>query len=97
MRILQGNNYGKLMTKLRKEEHMFGDILIAKLKEAYYNMSLKTWIGMVFAKKFCKKIECFMKSDSDNILNLRNIHDLCMENRSKVERKSQKEGFAWEI
>lgn len=74
------------MTKLKNEERSFGDVLIAKLKEAYYNMSIKTWFGMVFAKRFCGEVECFVKSDSDNVLNLENIYSLCMENKSRSKK-----------
>uniref|UniRef100_A0AC35FNP4 Hexosyltransferase n=1 Tax=Panagrolaimus sp. PS1159 TaxID=55785 RepID=A0AC35FNP4_9BILA len=63
--------------KAEIESAKYNDIIFTDITERYYNLSLKTFAIFDFAHKQCFNVECIIKADSDNILNVRGFEELC--------------------
>lgn len=72
----------------------FRDVVVTNVHENYYNLSLKTFAIFDFAHKHCPQVECLIKSDSDNILNVAGFEALCQKQsvatRSSTMNKNKK-------
>ncbi|XP_075131855.1 beta-1,3-galactosyltransferase 1-like [Leptodactylus fuscus] len=55
---------------LEEESEAFGDIIQQDFKDTYYNLTLKTLMGMEWVAKFCSSASYVMKADSDIFLNV---------------------------
>ncbi|KAM4675009.1 beta-1,3-galactosyltransferase 2-like [Discoglossus pictus] len=55
---------------LEKESAVYGDIIQQDFQDTYYNLSLKTLMGMEWVTKFCPNASYVMKIDSDMFLNV---------------------------
>ncbi|KAI6176096.1 Hexosyltransferase [Aphelenchoides bicaudatus] len=64
-------------TDLETEMAFHQDIINASIVENYYNLPLKTLVMLQFTDKFFPQIDCLIKVDSDNFLNVSNLEDLC--------------------
>ncbi|XP_044132866.1 beta-1,3-galactosyltransferase 2-like [Bufo gargarizans] len=57
--------------KLLEEESLaFGDIIQQDFMDTYYNLTLKTLMGMEWVTKFCPSVSYVMKIDNDMFLNV---------------------------
>ncbi|CAJ0944890.1 unnamed protein product, partial [Mesorhabditis belari] len=91
----------------RLEEEMFThrDISILNMNEDYYALPQKTLALLLYKEQRCPKVKCLIKSDSDNVLNVRLFEKLCNETAGgerkifgncSVKRKVQRHG-KWRI
>ncbi|KAI6218688.1 Hexosyltransferase [Aphelenchoides fujianensis] len=64
-------------TDLRTEQRRFKDLVLTSVVEDYYNLSLKTAAMFLFAQAHYPAAKCVLKVDSDNVLNVSNVEDLC--------------------
>ncbi|XP_073507043.1 beta-1,3-galactosyltransferase 1-like [Phyllobates terribilis] len=55
---------------LEEESATFGDIVQQDFMDTYYNLTLKTLMGMEWVTKFCPSASYIMKVDSDMFLNI---------------------------
>jgi hypothetical protein len=62
---------------LETEQSLYQDIITASIVEDYYNLPLKTLILLQFTDKLFPQVDCLVKADSDNYLNVSNLEDLC--------------------
>ena len=69
-RFLQKNN-------LDTESLLYQDIVTTSIVENYYNLPLKTLTMFMLAEKDYPNVECLVKTDSDNVLNVTNLEELC--------------------
>ncbi|XP_068128297.1 beta-1,3-galactosyltransferase 2-like [Hyperolius riggenbachi] len=62
---------------LEEESEAFGDIVQQDFMDTYYNLSLKTLLGMEWVTKFCPKASYVIKIDNDMFLNVNYlVHNL---------------------
>ncbi|KAI6206988.1 hypothetical protein M3Y94_00978100 [Aphelenchoides besseyi] len=64
-------------TELKMEQLLFNDLVLTSIVENYYNLSLKTLAMFLFAQSHYPSAKCVVKVDSDNVLNVTNLEDLC--------------------
>lgn len=55
---------------LEQESVAFGDIIQQDFMDTYYNLTLKTLMGMEWVTKFCPSVSYIMKIDNDMFLNV---------------------------
>ncbi|KAM4035900.1 beta-1,3-galactosyltransferase 2-like isoform 2-T3 [Anomaloglossus baeobatrachus] len=55
---------------LKEESETFGDIVQQDFMDTYYNLTLKTLMGMEWVTKFCPSASYVMKIDNDMFLNV---------------------------
>lgn len=63
--------------RLIKESIQYKDVVFTEVYEDYYNLTLKTFAVFDFAYKQCPNVECIVKADSDNVLNIKGFEDIC--------------------
>jgi hypothetical protein len=56
---------------------MHEDIILTSIREDYYNLPLKTLVMLLFTNKHYPQVDCLVKADSDNYLNVSNLEKLC--------------------
>lgn len=67
-RLSQANN--TLLDSFQKEIDLFGDIIIADMKDSYKNLTLKVLYMVDWASTYCSNARFFMKTDDDVFLNV---------------------------
>uniref|UniRef100_A0A1I8AHB5 Hexosyltransferase n=1 Tax=Steinernema glaseri TaxID=37863 RepID=A0A1I8AHB5_9BILA len=55
------------------------DVIAVNYKENYYNLPMKTYAILSYHKEHCSKAKCLLKLDSDVMVDLKGIEDLCSE------------------
>ncbi|KAM9312052.1 beta-1,3-galactosyltransferase 2-like [Gastrophryne carolinensis] len=60
----------RVQTMLKEENLMYKDIVQQDFMDTYYNLTLKTLMGMEWVTKFCSTVSYVMKADSDTFLNV---------------------------
>ncbi|KAM3924669.1 beta-1,3-galactosyltransferase 1-like [Leptodactylus fuscus] len=55
---------------LEEESKVFGDIILQDFTDTYYNLTLKTLMGMEWVAKFCSSASYVMKADVDIFFNV---------------------------
>ena len=63
--------YRNLQTVINAEAKMYNDIVQEDFVDSYYNLSIKTIMGMKWAATFCKNSDYIMKADDDVVVNVR--------------------------
>ncbi|KAM4749180.1 beta-1,3-galactosyltransferase 2-like [Rhinophrynus dorsalis] len=64
---------------LKEENDVYGDLVQQDFMDTYYNLTLKTLMGMEWVTKFCPSVSYVMKIDNDMFLNVDFlIHHLLM-------------------
>ncbi|XP_029440407.1 beta-1,3-galactosyltransferase 2-like [Rhinatrema bivittatum] len=61
---------GPVQNLLQEESRMFGDIIQQDFLDTYYNLTLKTLMGMEWVSKYCPNARYVMKVDSDTFINV---------------------------
>ncbi|XP_073507048.1 beta-1,3-galactosyltransferase 2-like [Phyllobates terribilis] len=61
---------GRVQDMLEEESRIFGDIVQQDFMDTYYNLTLKTLMGMEWVIKFCPSASYVIKIDSDMFLNV---------------------------
>ncbi|XP_063787480.1 beta-1,3-galactosyltransferase 2-like [Pseudophryne corroboree] len=61
---------GAIQGVLEEESAMYGDIVQQDFLDTYYNLTLKTLMGMEWVSKFCPNASYAMKVDNDVFLNV---------------------------
>ncbi len=59
--------------KIKKENEIFGDIVQESFTDSYYNLTLKTVMGLKWASKYCSQAKFFLKVDDDVLVNSNSI------------------------
>ncbi|KAG8431660.1 hypothetical protein GDO86_020556 [Hymenochirus boettgeri] len=62
------SNYGEQL--LEEENRIYGDIVQQDFMDTYYNLTLKTLMGIEWVTKYCPTASYVMKTDSDMFLNV---------------------------
>ncbi|XP_069618297.1 beta-1,3-galactosyltransferase 2-like [Ranitomeya imitator] len=71
----------RVQDMLEEESRIFGDIIQQDFMDTYYNLTLKTLMGMEWVTKFCPSASYVMKIDNDMFLNVNYlIHNLLYPN-----------------
>ncbi|KAG8430391.1 hypothetical protein GDO86_017898 [Hymenochirus boettgeri] len=60
----------KVQQELEEENRIYGDIVQQDFMDTYYNLTLKTLMGMEWVAKYCPTASYVMKIDSDMFLNV---------------------------
>ncbi|XP_077118125.1 beta-1,3-galactosyltransferase 2-like [Ranitomeya variabilis] len=67
----------RIQDLLEEESEIFGDIIQQDFMDTYYNLTLKTLMGMEWVTKFCPSASYVIKIDNDMFLNVDNlVHQL---------------------
>ncbi|XP_073510301.1 beta-1,3-galactosyltransferase 1-like [Phyllobates terribilis] len=67
----------RIQDMLEEENGVFGDIVQQDFMDTYYNLTLKTLMGMEWVTKFCPSASYVIKIDNDMFLNVDNlVHQL---------------------
>ncbi|KAG8431661.1 hypothetical protein GDO86_020557 [Hymenochirus boettgeri] len=60
----------KVQQLLEKENNIYGDIMQQDFMDTYYNLTLKTLMGIEWVTKYCPTASYVMKTDSDMFINV---------------------------
>ncbi|XP_036377481.1 beta-1,3-galactosyltransferase 2 [Megalops cyprinoides] len=60
---------GSLQRSIKKESQLYHDIIQQDYQDTYYNLTIKTLMGMRWVAKHCPKARYIMKTDSDMFVN----------------------------
>ena len=67
--FLVGNSTEEVNQRLKEENDIYGDIIQEDFLDSYYNLTLKTIMGMKWVSKYCTKAKFVLKVDDDVIVN----------------------------
>ncbi|XP_025110599.1 uncharacterized protein LOC112574023 [Pomacea canaliculata] len=59
-----------VMSKVKKEASVFGDMLVGHFNDHYFNLTFKTMMGVNWAVKYCSHASFFTKMDDDVWINI---------------------------
>lgn len=72
------------MNAVTLESHQYGDIIQKNFKDVYFNLTLKTMMGMEWVHFFCPQAAFVMKTDSDMFVNVQYLTELLLKkNRTR--------------
>jgi beta-1,3-galactosyltransferase 5 len=66
------------MTAVTQESQQHGDIIQKDFKDVYFNLTLKTMMGMEWVHHFCPQASFVMKTDSDMFVNVHYLTELLL-------------------
>ncbi|CAJ0579957.1 unnamed protein product, partial [Mesorhabditis spiculigera] len=89
---------------LLEENRRFNDMVLCDVGESYYNLSIKTFALLRYQQLRCPSVDCLVKADSDNVLNIRNLERLCLDTggeviigECEVSRRVIRSGSKWAV
>ncbi|KAH3789932.1 hypothetical protein DPMN_168124 [Dreissena polymorpha] len=62
-------------TVVREESALNGDIVQGDFRESYYNLTLKSVMGIRWVALYCHKAKCILKADDDVLIHVKNLID----------------------
>ncbi|XP_007535695.2 beta-1,3-galactosyltransferase 5-like [Erinaceus europaeus] len=68
-----------LLRKVSQEGHLHRDIIQKDFVDTYYNLTLKTLMGMEWVHRFCPQAAFVMKTDTDMFVNVYYLTDLLLQ------------------
>ncbi|TKR78102.1 hypothetical protein L596_018963 [Steinernema carpocapsae] len=66
-----------------EENADFRDMILTNIREKYQNLALKTFAALFFAQRYCPRVKCLVKADSDNFLNIPALERYCRQNHER--------------
>ncbi|KAM6162557.1 beta-1,3-galactosyltransferase 5 [Erethizon dorsatum] len=72
------------MTVVAQESQRHGDIIQKDFKDVYFNLTLKTMMGMEWVHRFCPQATFVMKTDTDMFINIHYLTELLLKKNRTV-------------
>ncbi|XP_069886814.1 beta-1,3-galactosyltransferase 5 [Dipodomys merriami] len=66
------------MAAVARESQQYGDVIQKDFKDVYFNLTLKTLMGMEWVHHFCPQADFVMKTDSDMFVNVHYLTELLL-------------------
>ncbi|XP_002738327.1 beta-1,3-galactosyltransferase 1-like [Saccoglossus kowalevskii] len=83
MFLLGNDNNDKLRKMVRHEKEQFDDIIMGDFVDSYHNLTLKSIMGLKWARYYCPKAKYVLKTDDDVFVNyVAMVNFLLSSNRS---------------
>ncbi|XP_005375830.1 PREDICTED: beta-1,3-galactosyltransferase 5 [Chinchilla lanigera] len=73
------------MTVVSQESQQHRDIIQKDFKDVYFNLTLKTMMGMEWVHRFCPQAAFVMKTDTDMFINIHYLTELLLKKNRTVE------------
>ncbi|XP_003463973.1 beta-1,3-galactosyltransferase 5 [Cavia porcellus] len=72
------------MMAVAQENRQHGDIIQKDFKDVYFNLTLKTMMGMEWIHRFCPQVAFVMKTDTDMFINVKYLTELLLKKNRTV-------------